>query len=447
MYNNWKFVYDAVGISCNKVTHQPRVDLQQRIADKGCAADTIERFIGYAPAGKKMNDNQRESYLHCPPVQAVAAAADGDPLRPSSHQPGWNVSITLGRDGDLVSLCPWLYSELAKVQEAYDQARPKERQERCLYQALGCLKAFESRIAHAVKLLASLPLDAKNILMPLAEPIYIKWEKFPVLHHDFFCSSRFQALVTLVQTGQKQEALLTSGDLSHQQKSSMQREFSDRITPGIQQNIRTTQSALVNIERLQSTLEGGIKLFLQYMQPTTASTLAPVLSPQANTSHLAKVFISASSSGFVDHDHHQPIYDKLVTTKGNARKRAPHQSIQERPFSALNITAVDFWTEYKYGRNQGLPLIQLETEHGSKWRSDSRYTRLDGSTGTSLKAAWSLQKPIYDFIEYLIRTGKAEEEALTVVQDMFDQNSWKSGKPKLPVCIKLFRQYMASSDV
>ncbi len=89
----------------------------------------------------------------------------------------------------------------------------------------------------------------------------------------------------------------------------------------------------------------------------------------------------------------------------------------------------------------------METEHGSKWRSDSRYTRLDGSTGTSLKAAWSLQKPIYDFIEYLIRTGKAEEEALTVVQDMFDQNSWKSGKPKLPVCIKLFRQYMASSDV
>jgi hypothetical protein len=134
------------------------VDLQQRIADKGCTADTIKRFIGYAPAGKKMNDNQRESYLNCPPVQAVAAAADGDPLCPSSHQPGWNVSITLGRDGDLASLCPWLYSELAKVQEAYDQARPKERQEHCLYQAFGCLKAFESHIAHAVKLLASLPL-------------------------------------------------------------------------------------------------------------------------------------------------------------------------------------------------------------------------------------------------------------------------------------------------
>jgi hypothetical protein len=215
-------VYEAVGISCNKVTHQFRVDLQQRIADKGCAADTIKHFIGYATAGKKMNDNQRDNYLHCPPVQAVVDAADGDPLCPSLHQPGWNVSITpLGRDGDLVSLvCPWLYSELAKVQEVYDQASPKERQDHCLYQALGSLKAFESQIAHAVKLLASLPLDAKNILMPLVEPIYIKWQSFPVLHNDFFGSPWFQALVTLVQTGQKQEALLTSGELSHHQKFS-----------------------------------------------------------------------------------------------------------------------------------------------------------------------------------------------------------------------------------
>jgi hypothetical protein len=86
----------------------------------------------------------------------------------------------------------------------------------------------------------------------------------------------------------------------------------------------------------------------------------------------------------------------------------------------------------------------LETEHGSEWRSDSRYTRLDGSTGTSLKPAWLLQKPIYKLIEYLLRTGKGEVEALIVVQEMFDQNSWKSGKPKLPVCIKLFRKYMAS---
>jgi hypothetical protein len=55
---------------------------------------------------------------------------------------------------------------------------------------------------------------------------------------------------------------------------------------------------------------------------------------------------------------------------------------------------------------------------------------------------------IYEFMEYLLRTGKAEEEALTVVQDMFDQNSWKSSKPKLPVCIKIFCKYMlATSDV
>jgi hypothetical protein len=27
MYNNWKLVYDTVGIVCSKVTHQPRVNL------------------------------------------------------------------------------------------------------------------------------------------------------------------------------------------------------------------------------------------------------------------------------------------------------------------------------------------------------------------------------------------------------------------------------------
>jgi hypothetical protein len=137
------------------------------------------------------------------------------------------------------------------------------------------------------------------------------------------------------------------------------------------------------------------------------------------------------------------LYDKKqVTTKGKPWKWAPHQSIQDRPFSALNITAWDFWTEYKYGQNHGLPLEQLETKHGYKWRSDSRYTRANGSTRTSLKSAWSLHKPIYKFVEYLLGTGKAEEEGLATLQEIFDHNSWKSGKPKLSVCIKLFRERM-----
>jgi hypothetical protein len=99
--------------------------------------------------------------------------------------------------------------------------------------------------------------------------------------------------------------------------------------------------------------------------------------------------------------------------------------------------------EYKYGQNQGLQLEHLETEHGLKWRSNSRYIKLDGSTGTSLTATWSLQKTIYDFIEYLLLSGKAEEKAITFVQEIFDRNCWKYGKPKLPVCIKLFREYVS----
>jgi hypothetical protein len=340
---------------------------------------------------------------------------------------------------------------LAKVQGAYDQASAKERQNLCLYQALGSLKAFERRIEHAVKLVASLPLDAKNILMPLADPIYIQWKSFPVLNHDFFSSPQFQEIVMQVQTGQKHEALLTSGELTFQLKSSLQREFSDRITPCLQQNIRTSQSVKGDIARIQSTmttLESSVKMLIEYVHPSTACTVekdkdVSMLSPHASTANKVLLSKALTSVSVIGSQQLMTSYDKEITTKGRSRKRAPHQSIQDRPFSALNISALDFWTEYKYGRNQGLPLQQLEMEHGSKWRSDSRYTKLDGSTGTSLKSAWSLQKPIYDFIEYLLQSGKAEEEALSFVQEIFDHNCWKSGKPKLPVCIKLFREYMS----
>jgi hypothetical protein len=98
-----------------------------------------------------------------------------------------------------------------------------------LYQALDSLKAFERQIKHAVKLVASLPLDSKNILMPLGDPLYIQWQSYLVLYHEFFLSARFQIIVTKVQTSQKQEALLTSGNLTLQQKSSLQGEFSDHI--------------------------------------------------------------------------------------------------------------------------------------------------------------------------------------------------------------------------
>ena len=119
MQNQWKHVFEMAGIRCRKVTQQPRIQLQQRIADMGCSADVIERFIGHAGQGQKqkMNDNQRESYLTSYPVQAVTAAADGNPNQPDLHHPSWDIKI---EREEMEPLCPYLYTEIDKVRQKMD---------------------------------------------------------------------------------------------------------------------------------------------------------------------------------------------------------------------------------------------------------------------------------------------------------------------------------------
>jgi hypothetical protein len=51
-----------------------------------------ERFFDYAASGeKKMNSNQKDSYLFTPPVAPICGAADGDPKNPSFHKPTWSI--------------------------------------------------------------------------------------------------------------------------------------------------------------------------------------------------------------------------------------------------------------------------------------------------------------------------------------------------------------------
>jgi hypothetical protein len=105
----------------------------------------------------------------------------------------------------------------------------------------------------------------------------------------------------------------------------------------------------------------------------------------------------------------------------------------------LNVTALDYWIQFKYGVNGGPSLESLELAHGSKWRSDTAFSRVDGRKGTSLKASWSLQKPIYLYIEYHMLSGKTEDEALQLIQGVFDRLCYRhSGRPKLNECKKEF---------
>ena len=104
--SNWNALFKASGINCEKVTHQQRQQLQQKLADAGLGLMHLERFIGYATNGQKqMNGNQLNSYLFNSPVQAVAGAADGDPNSPATFVSGWDVTIP---PNDVSTLCPWL---------------------------------------------------------------------------------------------------------------------------------------------------------------------------------------------------------------------------------------------------------------------------------------------------------------------------------------------------
>jgi hypothetical protein len=61
----------------------------------------------------------------------------------------------------------------------------------------------------------------------------------------------------------------------------------------------------------------------------------------------------------------------------------------------------------------------LEEACGSTWRSDSKFKQLDGKKGTALKSAWSLHKPIYDYMD-LRKGAHPEDVAIAMIQEVFD---------------------------
>jgi hypothetical protein len=109
--------------------------------------------------------------------------------------------------------------------------------------------------------------------------------------------------------------------------------------------------------------------------------------------------------------------------------------IEKKPFSSSNLTASDYWNEWKTGVN-GNPSLESMESNGPDWRSDKRYRRDDGSYGTAIKVAWSKQLPLYKAIAHLIKVDNMEtRDAIDHVQSILDSNKYhKSGKPDLGKC-------------
>jgi hypothetical protein len=128
----------------------------------------------------------------------------------------------------------------------------------------------------------------------------------------------------------------------------------------------------------------------------------------------------------------------LQRTRRVSPARSPPQKVINRPFSGDNISALDYWNEFYHGSPGKAALNVLEEAYGSTWRSDSKFKRLDGKKGTALKSAWSLQKPIYDYMDLLMDTH-LEDVAVAMIQEVFDLFPYKHSKrPNLAKCKKEF---------
>jgi hypothetical protein len=481
---NWNALFQTVGINADKVTHQQRQQLQQKLADAGCDLMHLERFIGYAGNGQKqMNGNQLHSYLFNSPVQAVAGAADGDPNNPATFKSGWDVLVS---DSDLQrkdgELCPFLFEAIDEVEESMAQyPDPKEQEARCLPQAHGSLLAIRFRIISAVKLLASLPLDDKNNLLVSDPPIYQRWSSHPVSQLAFFKSPAFFDICTRVQNSQKQAAVLLDNEPSAQHKSWYGREVQQYIAPKLTHNVRLLQSVITGQRDLHQEVQtvshnihildqnnDAIMSHLDHLTAQVATLTAQNTTQTAQINALLSHFsvpqpvettiqttpttptmtplrlpiqpIPVTPSPTLQDSNLNgsvnPLYDPLLTSKGKPRKRAPPIQLNQPPFSHSNITAKDFWSEYKYGRN-GLPSLEsLELAYGTKWRSDTKFKRSDGRSGTALKAGWSQRLPIYTYIEFLIqKKGYSEDEALACIEEVFGRSRGSNAnKPNLQFC-------------
>jgi hypothetical protein len=326
---------------------------------------------------------------------------------------------------------------------------------------------LERRIGHAVKLLASLPVDDKNNLISEISSIHERWASHPVVQLPYFQTEAFLDIRRRVHKAQMDEALMLDGDPPAQQKHWISHEIGDKVVPKLHACIRATQCLMQGqrlhdqrmsaIDQRMSAMETKLDTIIQLLDNPSQNALAqiednfsddasvfprdPVTPIESIPASLPKSVVATASSEWF-----KLSFDPAKNLKGLARKKAPPQKVINRPFSASNITASDYWNEYYHGSPGKPPLKVLEENYGNTWRSDSKFKRPDGTKGTALKSGWSLQKPIYDYLE-LLMVSYREEEALAMVQDVFDLFRYKhSKKPALAKCKKeFFRRWGALS--
>ena len=117
------------------------------------------------------------------------------------------------------------------------------------------------------------------------------------------------------------------------------------------------------------------------------------------------------------------------------KNKKPHVKLVDGayPFSVDNLTAEDFWIEYKHGTNgiqtDGRSLESLEKEYGCRWRSPKMY-----HNNVLVQNRWIRRNALYKFIQQKIDDGESEKRAVKAAQAIFQERLDRSKDKSVSDC-------------
>jgi hypothetical protein len=435
----WADINNACGIEVQKVTHNPRVEVQNELSDIGLSGPIVERLCGYVAnmGHSKMNVAQKNSYTLAPPTQGVCAVAGGDFKNSKSHSPPHS---TVEASGELIHLFAPYYANARSIVSARidfirnsqpaAKAKVHLENER-LYMADGALKAIRLRLTRALQLAACRPYDSTLTLQADALPYYIKFSKHPVYQLPGFKSNEFLAFTEIMKTTQDYAALHCISLPVHI-RNEIERVHTEILLPPLQEQNRMLVAQQLQLNRIERTLQrmGTCNT------PNSVGSLP--LSLDTETVH----------NNLID----EPWEDEL-TKKGGVRKRKVKRDIMALiPGGAIWSphlkTAHQFWGEFKYGLNGSTPLKELEDTYGPAWRSDTIVQKSSGVKTSALRTGWGKRAPIYSWIIHLMNDEHmSEARAVDDVQKIFEKHSNSMGNPKLGLISHEVRELLIANNI
>jgi hypothetical protein len=454
--STWSTMYKACKIVCDKVTHQPRKQVQQELDFKLCPQEYITRFAGYSEGGAG-NKNQNDSYLtneHTGVMSSVAGSPYGH-KRPETHAPGYYLAYI----EDLIlplmenSGLGGFVTQREDVHYEYDNCGSRKKMaEKGLFMAKGAVSYFYEAVKRAFLVAAARPMHADSGRLNRESPrIYELFKNGTgpcVYNNPVFACAEFMTLVdrvTVVQERADDNII----EISIEAENALTLAVKDNVVGPVQDlaaqvlcmnsrfdrlhddNLHLT----AEVKRLRTVLVRNNLGHVAFSEDGISGSVTPFVSPtnSVETRRLTN-FSTAFMDNGMDDDMDDAMDDgmddgvtdprllaeaaSLVFRLASAddtlangdprqRKRKVDQetlAIYQRTLGiaqSRNLSTADFrslddiWQEYTVGDGPDrLPLRDLESKYEVAWRRDVP------GTSTSKGVQWCNRTAVYALVEF-----------------------------------------------